>query len=84
MEETRVANVFFGRKPATGDMPAFEAKHLQSRQAEVCLEDQTVMPRADYDAVVRHQSEAVRPKITGRKTGERGTNMNSDHELDSF
>jgi len=44
MEETRVASVFFGRKPATGDIPAFETKHLQSRQAEVCLKNQTVMP----------------------------------------
>jgi lysozyme family protein len=35
-------------------VPLFEAEHLQACPPEIGLQDQTVMSRTEYDAVVRH------------------------------
>ena len=41
-----------GRKPATGDMATLDAQRLQPGLAEIGLQDEAIVARADDDAVI--------------------------------
>src|SRR5207247_228865 len=60
VQEARAGWLLLRGKSAARNVPPFEAKHLQSCPAEVGLQNQTVMSRTEYDAVIGHQIEEGR------------------------
>ena len=52
VQKARIARILDGREPAAGDRAAIDRKRLQPGLAEIGLQDEAVVARADDDAVV--------------------------------
>jgi hypothetical protein len=60
VEEARAARIFHGRKAAARDVTAIDRKHFQTGLAEIGLQHERVVTRAEDDAVPSHSMPSSR------------------------